>query len=75
MDERIIEEAIGIFQPVLESAMVLAAQYAKSTGRDVVSAEDTHYAMRFCARNVTMTALFQMRTFRHSRDTRAMTSF
>lgn len=52
MDERIIEEAIGIFQPVLESAMVLAAQYAKSTGRDVVSAEDTHYAMRFCARNV-----------------------
>tara|TARA_R110002072_G_scaffold243580_1_gene402539 strand:+ start:120 stop:515 length:396 start_codon:yes stop_codon:yes gene_type:complete len=55
MDERIIEEAIGIFQPVLESAMVLAAQYAKSTGRDVVSAEDTHYAMRFCARNVTGT--------------------
>ena len=48
-----IEAAIGIFQPVLESAMVLAAKYACSTGRDVVSAEDTHYAMRFCARNIT----------------------
>lgn len=55
MDERMLEAAIGIFQPVLESAMVLASQYAKSTGRDVVSAEDTHYAMRFCARNVTGT--------------------
>ena len=50
-----LEAAIGIFQPVLESAMVLAAQYAKSTGRDVVSADDTHYAMRFCARNITGT--------------------
>tara|TARA_R110000850_G_scaffold24288_1_gene71280 strand:- start:425 stop:820 length:396 start_codon:yes stop_codon:yes gene_type:complete len=53
MDERMIEAAISIFQPVLESAMVLAAHYAKNTGRDVVSAEDTHYAMRYCARNVT----------------------
>ena len=50
-----IEAAIGIFQPVLESAMVLASQYAKSTGRDIVSARDTHYAMRYCARHITGT--------------------
>ena len=48
-----IDAAINIFQPVLESSVVLAAQYAKSTDRDVVTQRDTQYAMRYCARYIT----------------------
>jgi hypothetical protein len=53
MDNQIVEAALNIFQPVLESSMVLAAQYAKQSGRDVVTSEDTRYSMRYCARYVT----------------------
>jgi hypothetical protein len=45
--------ATDLFLPVVESATVLAAHYAKACGRDVVLAEDMHYGMMFAARNVT----------------------
>ena len=53
MDKQMIDAAINIFQPVLESSVVLAAHYAKSTDRDVVTQRDTQYAMRYCARYIT----------------------
>lgn len=45
--------AFDIFAPVLESAMVIAAHYAKSTGRDVVHPKDVAYGLMFAARHVT----------------------
>ena len=53
MDKQIIDSAINIFQPVLESSVVLAAHYATNTGRNVVTVQDTQYAMRYCARYIT----------------------
>lgn len=54
MDEdSIINSAIEIFKPVMESATVLAAHYAKACGRDVVLAQDMHMGMMFAARHVT----------------------
>lgn len=44
--------ATDVFLPVVESATVLAAHYAKACGRDIVLAEDMHYGMMFAARNV-----------------------
>jgi hypothetical protein len=41
--------AINIIQPVLERSMVLAAEYAKASGRDIVLGEDMEYAMKYCA--------------------------
>jgi hypothetical protein len=45
--------AIEIFKPVMESATVLAAHYAKACGRDVVLSQDMHMGMMFATRNVT----------------------
>ena len=53
MDKQMIDAAISIFQPVLESSVVLAAKYATTTGRNVVTLQDTQYAMRYCARHIT----------------------
>jgi hypothetical protein len=49
----IISSALDIFKPVMESAAVLAAHYAKACGRDVVLSQDMHMGMMFAARNVT----------------------
>ena len=49
--EQIHESAINIIQPVLERSMILAAEYAKACGRDIVLAEDMEYAMKYCAMN------------------------
>ena len=49
--EQIQESAINIIQPVLERSMVLAAEYAKACGRDIILAEDMEYAMKYCAMN------------------------
>ena len=49
----IIESALDIFRPVMESATVLAAHYAKACGRDVVLQEDMRYGMMYAARYVT----------------------
>jgi hypothetical protein len=47
------EAAIEIFQPVMESATVLAAHYAQACGRDVVLAEDMRMGLMYAARHVT----------------------
>lgn len=44
------EAALDIITPVLESAMILAAEYAKKTGRDSITSLDLEYAMKYCAR-------------------------
>ena len=44
---------IDIFLPVLESSVVLAAHYAKATGRDCVTAQDMCYGLMYAARTVT----------------------
>ena len=45
------DSAINIIQPILERSMVLAAEYAKACGRDMVVGEDLEYAMKYCAMN------------------------
>jgi len=47
--EQVQESAINIIQPVLERSMILAAEYAKACGRNIVLAEDMEYAMKYCA--------------------------
>ena len=49
----VLNSAIEIFKPVMESATVLAAHYAKACGRDVVLSQDMHMGMMFAARYVT----------------------
>jgi len=49
----ILESALDIFRPVMESATVMAAHYAKACGRDVVLQEDMRFGMMFAARYVT----------------------
>jgi len=44
---------MNIFIPVYESAIVLAAHYAKACGRPSVTAMDVQYGFRYAARNVT----------------------
>lgn len=48
-----MDAAIEIFKPVMESATVLAAHYAKACGRDVILSQDMHMGMMFAARYVT----------------------
>ena len=47
------QSAIDIFLPVFESSVVLAAHYAKATGRDTVTAQDVCYGLMYAARTVT----------------------
>jgi hypothetical protein len=49
----ILESALDIFRPVMESATVMAAHYAKACGRDVVLQEDMRMGMMYAARYVT----------------------
>ena len=47
-----MEPALDIFIPVMESATILAAHYAKACGRDIVLAEDMKYGLMYSARHV-----------------------
>ena len=47
------QTAIDIFLPVMESSVVLAAHYAKATGRDCITAHDICYGLMYAARTVT----------------------
>jgi hypothetical protein len=47
------QSAIDIFLPVLESSVVLAAHYAKATGRDCITGKDICYGLMYAARTVT----------------------
>lgn len=49
----ILDSALDIFRPVMESATVMAAHYAKACGRDVVLQEDMRIGMMYAARYVT----------------------
>lgn len=50
MEEQLIEAAINGIQPVLEGAILLAAEYSKKCGRDFVTATDFDYALKYSAR-------------------------
>jgi hypothetical protein len=39
---------IDIMMPVMENSMVLAAEYCKACGRDVILPEDMEYASKYC---------------------------
>jgi len=43
---------MDVFLPVMESAMVIAAHYAKACGRDCVLAQDVCLGLKFAARYV-----------------------
>jgi hypothetical protein len=53
MEEQIINSSMEIILPVIESSMVLAAEYAKACGRTAIMSKDMQYAMRYCAMNIT----------------------
>ena len=53
MEEQIIDSAIELLLPVMESSMILAAEYSKACNRTFVSSMDVKYAMRYCAMHVT----------------------
>jgi hypothetical protein len=53
MDDLIIQAGVDLIIPVMESAIVLGGEYAKQSGRDMLTGTDLEYAMKFCARNVT----------------------
>lgn len=44
---------IDLFLPVMESSVVLAAHYAKATGRDTITGKDICYGLMYAARTVT----------------------
>ena len=53
MDTSAFEKtAFDMFLPVMESATVMAAHYAKACGRDCVVATDMKYGLMYAARNV-----------------------
>ena len=53
MEDQIINDAINILLPVIESSVVIAGEYSKKCGRTVLTSSDMKYALRYCARNVT----------------------
>ena len=53
MEDDFINSAINILQPVLESGIVAAGAYVKGCGRDVLTAIDVQYGIKYAARNVT----------------------
>ena len=53
MEEQIIDSAVNIILPVMESAMVLAADYSKACNRTFITSMDMKYALRYCAINIT----------------------
>jgi hypothetical protein len=52
MEDEIIKTATDLLVPVLEGSIVVAAEYVKLCGRNVITVMDTQYAMKFAARNI-----------------------
>jgi len=48
-EEQIIDAYMNAIQPVLETAVVVAAEYCKATGRSIVTALDMEYGMKWSA--------------------------
>jgi len=53
MENQIIDSAVNIILPVIESSMLLAAEYSKACNRTFITSMDLKYAMRYCAINIT----------------------
>jgi hypothetical protein len=53
MEEQLIQTSIELLLPVMESAMIYAADYSKACGRKYVHSQDVKYGMRYSARYVT----------------------
>jgi len=53
MEDQIINASIEILLPVMESAMILAAEYSKACNRTIMTGADLQYALRYCAINIT----------------------
>lgn len=53
MEDQVIQAGMDIFQPVMESAMILAGKYATACGRDIVLGQDVHMGLMYAARHVT----------------------
>jgi hypothetical protein len=51
MADQYMKSMIDIMMPVMEQSMVLAAEYSKACGRDVILPEDMEYASKYCAMN------------------------
>ena len=49
--EEFQQTAVDVVQPVMEQAIVFAAEYAKACDRDTILAKDMEYAMKYCAMN------------------------
>ncbi len=49
MMEQYIQTMTNIMLPVMEKSALLAAEYSKACGRDVLLPEDMEYAMKYCA--------------------------
>lgn len=47
--EQYMEAMSNILIPVIERAMILACDYAKACGREIVLMKDIEYAMKYCA--------------------------
>ena len=52
MEDAIVKAALDVLTPVLESAVIVAAEYVKCCGRNVITVKDTEYSLKYCARNV-----------------------
>jgi hypothetical protein len=46
-----MEEALGIFKPVMEMAVYAAAKYANACNRNTVTAMDMEYGMKYATMN------------------------
>jgi hypothetical protein len=49
---QMLEAAINVITPVMESTAIYAGKYANACGRDFITGEDMKYAMRYCARTM-----------------------
>ena len=49
MANEYINTMVDILLPILEQSMIMAGQYAKGCGRDIVLPEDVEYATKYCA--------------------------
>jgi hypothetical protein len=48
----LLEAADDLLRPVMEAAVVLAAHYAKATGRDCVTSTDMRYGLMYASRTI-----------------------
>ena len=51
MAEQYMNTMIDLMMPVMENSVVLAAEYSKACGRDIILPEDMEYATKYCAMN------------------------